>query len=563
MVHLYNPAMRLITFCQSIVIDYQKDAERERTLDKEREERFSGKYPLLTSIPILSTVSRWLYTQTWLFTGLLLVIILLGFGLRLKGLGTMDFLEDEFQVIEAAYGYLQSGTFYRWEWLANGISNNYYDRAWPHTLMITESFRWFGLSEWSARLPSLIFGTLLIPLAYFLGKHATDRKVIALMLAAIVAFSPKMIFLSQYARMYVVFIPVFLIGSYLLFSGLEKKSPWRSNNVPLARWIMRYFDFDYRYLITAAIVLYFSFLIHISTLLIGVGMFGYVFIMAFTTREERYLCLTGCISIILSVIIAGYGAGIQPFPSFFSWIDIYAPNKSEYFFFLFDYPFGIFLSLFLLAVLGVLIKKNRELLYYLCLTVTALAFFAFFSDRHSHFLYISNFMVIAWLLLLPGAAFIAYSFFRTRENIWQIVFSAFVLLAVFTPLMGTPGILIEKYRVEDSMYCTFREGYADLNAGYRDGDLLMAQYLRTYYITISGDIRIESLQNYQSYSYDRFLDTTARHDRIWITWETRKSYHIQPEIIEFVDAHFEKIHGEGIDETNVELYLWDKTRNHP
>lgn len=548
----------IVTGCRNIIADYQKDAERERAEDEERGEYFSRQYPRLSAVPIIGTIFRWMYAQTWFYCGLLLVVLLMGFGLRLKGLGAMEFREDEFQVIETAYGYFQTGTYYKWDFLTNSLSDNPYDRAWPHSWMIAKLFQWFGYSEWAARLPSLIFGTLLTPLSYFIGRDATDRKVVGLLLAAVVAFSTSMINLSQYARMYVVFIPAFVLGSYLLLRGLEGKSPWQFKDVPLLKWIVKHFDFDYRYLSAAGLVLTFSYLTHINTLIIGVGVFVFSIIMAILSREKKYIYLSGIFSTVLVTMAIGYALGVEGIQRHFCWIDIFAPTRLAYFSYLFDYPFGIYISALLLAVMLVLIQKNRKLLFYLCLTLTALIYFAFFSNRYASYVYISNYTVLAWLQLLPAAALIAYILSRRQKPMWQIGFSAVVLIAVFTPIVGTPGMVFDEYRAEDKSYGRFREAYAELNEGYRTGDLLMGQYLRRPYITISGDVSFKSLKNNQQYSFEEFLYMISQYDRIWITWETRKSYHLQPEIIRFVNSHFEKIHGRDVDNTNVELYLWDK-----
>lgn len=547
-----------------ITADYMNDTHSERKQDAEREEYFSRQYPHVNSTPLIGTICKWLYAQTWIYCGLLLTITLIGLWLRLKGLGTMEYRGDEFEVIDTAYGYLKSGTLKQWDWLADGISDEYYTRAWPHTLMIALSFRLFGFSEWSARLPSLFFGTILIPLSYFIGKHATERKVIGFLLAVIVAFSPMMIYLSRYARMYVIFIPLFVIGSYLLFCGLKGKSTWNLDGFPILKCIVRIFDFDFRYIILACIVLLCCYIIHINTVIICLGMLVFTIIMSIASKETRYIYLAGFFLLVFTILMIGYFTKTSVIMGFFDLlgysepISLFAPQKLEYINWLFQYPFGICISAVLLA--GILVLISRELLFYLCLTTTALVFFVFFSNRYFSYMYISNYYVFAWLLVLPGAALLSYFLFGKKKNTWQIGFSLIVLLAVLFSIMASNGGIFQ-IDYDEKSYGHFREGYAELNEGYRTGDLLMGQYLRTVYITIDGEVTHESLKSYQEYSYEKFLETIAKYDRIWITWETRKSYHIKPEIIHFVDSNFVKIHGEGIDDTNVELYVWDKTHD--
>lgn len=89
---------------------------------------------------------------------ILLFIVLFGLLLRLENINN-DFHGDEFQVIGTAAGYMHSGEFKQWDWKNNTLCQSCdYDRAWPHTWMIAESFRLFGISEWSSRIPSIFFG---------------------------------------------------------------------------------------------------------------------------------------------------------------------------------------------------------------------------------------------------------------------------------------------------------------------------------------------------------------------------------------------------------------------
>jgi hypothetical protein len=81
--------------------------------------------------------------------------------------------------------------------------NLYYgDREPPlHHLTLWLSIRAFGHGEFAVRLPSLIAGTLVIPVLYELGRELYDRRT-GLTAAAFVAVSPVLIWYSQEVRMY-------------------------------------------------------------------------------------------------------------------------------------------------------------------------------------------------------------------------------------------------------------------------------------------------------------------------------------------------------------------------
>jgi uncharacterized membrane protein len=76
------------------------------------------------------------------------------------------------------------------------------DRQPPlHDLVLWLTIRAFGHGEFAVRLPSLIAGTLVIPVLYELGRELYDRRT-GLVAAAFAAVSPVLIWYSQEVRMY-------------------------------------------------------------------------------------------------------------------------------------------------------------------------------------------------------------------------------------------------------------------------------------------------------------------------------------------------------------------------
>jgi uncharacterized membrane protein len=86
----------------------------------------------------------------------------------------------------------------------HGLFENLYngDRQPPlYHLTLWLTIRAFGLSEFAVRLPSLIAGTLVIPVLYELGRELYDRRT-GLIAAGFAAVSPILIWYSQEVRMY-------------------------------------------------------------------------------------------------------------------------------------------------------------------------------------------------------------------------------------------------------------------------------------------------------------------------------------------------------------------------
>jgi hypothetical protein len=93
-------------------------------------------------------------------------------------------------------------------------SGMFYARAIGQLYIMAASVLMFGESEWAFRLPSVLCGIALVPLAWWAGKRFLS-PVWSAALAACVTFLPEFIVVAQTARMY-----VFLVASLAAFAGL-------------------------------------------------------------------------------------------------------------------------------------------------------------------------------------------------------------------------------------------------------------------------------------------------------------------------------------------------------
>ncbi|MBV8578408.1 MAG: glycosyltransferase family 39 protein, partial [Acetobacteraceae bacterium] len=76
------------------------------------------------------------------------------------------------------------------------------DRQPPlYDLVLWATIRLFGHGEFAVRLPTVIAGTLVIPVLYELGRELYDRRT-GLLAAAFAALSPLLVWYSQEVRMY-------------------------------------------------------------------------------------------------------------------------------------------------------------------------------------------------------------------------------------------------------------------------------------------------------------------------------------------------------------------------
>jgi len=138
-------------------------------------------------------------------------IALLGLLLRLAFLGHRSLYSDEVWSFSAAsMGPLG---------LLSPVAS--YDLHPPLYYMVLSAFLALGRSEFAIRFPSAIFGTLTIPLAYWLGRRFLDERG-GLLVAFLLAISPMHVRYSQEARMYSLIALFATLSLILLLRAMER-----------------------------------------------------------------------------------------------------------------------------------------------------------------------------------------------------------------------------------------------------------------------------------------------------------------------------------------------------
>jgi uncharacterized membrane protein len=182
--------------------------------ERERKSEFGAKFPRVNRIPGIRWFVRWMYKEGWLYSVGLILLLAIGLGLRLWNLGGPSFGDDELITAYAAKGFADTGNFV----LPSGFVYNSY---WLDLLFRALSIKLFGFNEFGARLPSVIFGSLTIGLAYLVGRELGGKKV-GLIAAFIICFLPWEVSWSREARMYALFQFLYLGLVYTTYLALVK-----------------------------------------------------------------------------------------------------------------------------------------------------------------------------------------------------------------------------------------------------------------------------------------------------------------------------------------------------
>jgi 4-amino-4-deoxy-L-arabinose transferase-like glycosyltransferase len=139
-------------------------------------------------------------------------LVALGAALRAPNLGAPAFCCDEFFDVFAARSWLAGDGFQ--------VPGREYTRALLMTRLTGVSFALFGVAEWSARLPALLFGLLILPVVYLAGRFwfGSVAGIVALGLTAV---SVHAIDTSRFARLYSLLTLLLLCGAMAAYLGLE------------------------------------------------------------------------------------------------------------------------------------------------------------------------------------------------------------------------------------------------------------------------------------------------------------------------------------------------------
>ena len=150
---------------------------------------------------------------------IVVLLILFGFTLRMYDLGVPSFWLDEAISSIAAIAILDTGS----PTLQSGVV---YSRAILSTTLIALSFAIFGITEFAARLPSVFFGTLMIPLVYLIGSRWGNSRI-AIIAAVLITFSVWEIAWSRQARMYQQLQFFYILSLYLFYEfTVHKNLKW-------------------------------------------------------------------------------------------------------------------------------------------------------------------------------------------------------------------------------------------------------------------------------------------------------------------------------------------------
>ncbi len=221
------------------------------------------------------------------YTLLLVALTVAAFVIRVWDVGYLTLWVDEYVHVNRARFFPEQPLF--------ATDNN----GILLTMFIVPLFKLFGVSEFWARFPSVVFGTLLVPAAYLFAKRFFNRNI-AVTTATLVTFSTYLAYWSRLSRNYAIFAFFFILFLYFLGRALNVDDSFRAGKSR----VLNYLRLQPKLLWVALALLVLSVMSHQLTFLFIYGlMFYYVllFVRSICLRQADFKGIEAVVTYLFAV----------------------------------------------------------------------------------------------------------------------------------------------------------------------------------------------------------------------------------------------------------------------
>lgn len=478
------------------------------------------------------------------------LILLISVFLIFYRLGYYDIWEDENLVINAAVGVYEQGFSY----LKEG-----YDRAWLHTVMCAGVFEVFGVSEFTGRLPSAIFGIAFVLFCFYVFARWYGLAWLALLIPLICLMNDRFLILFRYMRMYALLIPLFLICVYLISRAISKVQQESEGDVQVPM-IRR----DWIYVVLAVLSL--PLLAHVHKLsMIVLPAFGllilYLVILHRTKAQIRLLWAAVAGTVI--ILILTFGVQLDSLRMFRQVaVRILSPHTPMTAYFEYMFQNGLPLNstlMFLLSGLGLLGSKITRpmktllILNYLFITIAVVAMVYLIGNEGRDYRYIAHIVPFAVCTLLIAVHYYCKALWKGSYP-WAMIV---VFLVSTLQLVNGYGRLYERHPWAPR----YSKVYATLREQYKPGDALFATNIKTYYldaVALAGT-HYHKVPKKKAYTLEQLKADARLEGHGWFLWEWHKTHQIREEVVQYIYKNFKPVHNSRLDDLGVELFYFDET----
>ncbi|MEK6924676.1 MAG: glycosyltransferase family 39 protein [Nanoarchaeota archaeon] len=537
--------------------ELEEEKQRETQTEEQRLHDFQYKFPIINRIWGIRTIIRWFYAEGLFYSLTIILTIIIGTSLIFYNLGESNFTNDEFATMESASGFYFTSTFWKWDWI-RGFSGEYtnciaqdiwchYTRAEIHSLLIASIYKLIGISEFSTRLVSAIFGLLLLITAYPLLRKFGFNKKVSLLALILITLNHKILEFSRYGRMYALMIPLvlwFILLTYILFN----------NEVGKKRLIW----------LTALtlFVLLLLYNLHSQNLII-VLVLGVIFMSQKLSKKSSTFLRILLILIalfILVIFLSNVLSIVEPAFEFVNFDQRIYNYNYEYINYIFDYPlpqigFIICMSFILTRVFSP--HKLDLISNLIAILIFSAAVLIFLIDRFPHPVYSSTLLPLLAIILAFSTDYFSKIFVRKAFKLFIFII---IITCAITSLINSFG---EIYGSQSFYYADYEKAYTPLIENYQPEDFIIMGYSRKYYLKDleynGGDIFELGQKDYSTNVDNKFMEILETHKSGWITWDKFSEGDLKSSIRNYIEKNFKQYSGEGLDDTRVNVYYYNKS----
>ncbi|MDQ6985152.1 MAG: hypothetical protein Q9M76_02510 [Candidatus Dojkabacteria bacterium] len=502
---------------------------------------------------------------------LLIIIIAIASFTYSRNLSKENFQQDEYQVIEAAEGMRKAGNFYKWDFrlnksgeftdCINSDPHCNYNRAIPHTLLVTSSFILHGgVSESSARMPSVILGVSfsLISFYFIYNLYKIYIKYSQSFILTSSAIGSLLLILSPIhkdifgtTRMYALVLPLFLLQVlfFIKFTGIDKNKKNR--------------NFSKKYFLVFLLLSMLNLITHINSGLIAIGIYTFALSkIKFKENDKnlnlfyRAVSIIGSIGIIMIIIFKLIGFDLDLLDQ----ITLLKQPNWQYLYYFVEYPFeNIFIQtltgicLIIIILINLLtglnlniIKKidkltNGTTFFITNVVITATIFLIFFANRYSTYFYIS-FVIPLGFILIYDFFYRIFSILIRRSSINTIILTIILIIILVAQFAATINYS-RKYQAFILADYNFTYNFAIEALGKDlDKSALLIQLPRKFYLESASQIELVDIGKEGSFTINDFTEIQSKYPKGFIIWANEKEEeHINTELKEYLYNNYLRV----------------------
>lgn len=497
----------------------------------------------------------------------LIIVILLGAFLRFYRIGNNSFVADEFLDINSTYAYFKTGIWQNWDFNFGKVNvENAFEardeRAWVYKWQVAQLFGFLPPTEAVARAISALWGILSIILIYFAGSYFSKKKTVGLLSAFLFAVSISGIEFDRRLRMYAMFLPVYLVFSWLLFQFMEGKY---KGKISFLRRFGEKWHISPLYIFPAILAGILSLMTHQLTANMVFVLGFYLIFWSFWAwlKKKSYvnkysiIFETGVLGLVLAYILIpkelkSFSSGLQFFNDHWEYLGIAFS----------DYVSPILAAIFLFLGIYFIAKKQnlpKEGAWLAMSFLVPLFSAVFFWSRNVGGQYIFFIKPFGIILVASGIYFSAKFFQDNLRNFKKEAYLSAIILALL--ILPNYAYFFQKdnayNQTSDSSNPNYRKIFTYFKKYKKENDVLITRNFRNYYwsgakvkvFDFGGELAKEKL------SLEDIKKITTENSSGWFIISDNDESYVSNEAINYVVKNLEKVSNTQV-RGDIMVYRW-------